>query len=182
MSRFHYGADSHRFLRYHVSKLWYLLPWLGPPRGTGVTDRLPCPQLGQPWYHVYRPESSALSRETVTHDTTCVWQWRCTDRRSRGGCSRNRTLPPVILMFVCFQNCGLPSPGVPVRCFEGGSGLYSDGALLQWVCCTHATSVQLAPQRARPPDGAGVRGADRHPTYRRWRRQCIRQPGAPGLG
>ena len=34
MRTFHYGRESHPFLRYQVSLRWYLLPWLGPPSNT----------------------------------------------------------------------------------------------------------------------------------------------------
>jgi len=31
MERFHFGDDSHRYVRLAVSPLWYWLPWAGPP-------------------------------------------------------------------------------------------------------------------------------------------------------
>lgn len=34
LRNFHFGADSPRYLRWHVSFLWYLFPALGPPNGT----------------------------------------------------------------------------------------------------------------------------------------------------
>jgi hypothetical protein len=34
LRKFHFGEKTHRFLRYHVSTLWYLLPFFGPPSDT----------------------------------------------------------------------------------------------------------------------------------------------------
>jgi hypothetical protein len=57
LRRFHFGEKTHRYLRYHVSIMWYLFPFMGPP-----SDSIELNGSAQSWRLVTWPRKDGVER------------------------------------------------------------------------------------------------------------------------